>query len=77
MIGEQLNTFLRQIGYIRNRDYMLMEDLTEEEHDALLDYLQDLRDGNVNISVTTSTHTTCTTSGYIQSVDEDGGEEND
>ena len=44
VIGEQLNTFLRQIGYIRNRDCMLMEDLTEDELDALCDYLQDLRD---------------------------------
>lgn len=45
VIGEQLNTFLRQIGYIRSRDCMLMEDLTDEELEALYDYLQELRDG--------------------------------
>lgn len=48
VIGEQLNTFLRQIGYIRSRDCMLMEDLTEEEHDALLDYLDELRGSDKN-----------------------------
>ena len=45
VIGEQLNTLLRQIGYIRSRDCMLLEDLTEEELEALYDYLQELRDG--------------------------------
>lgn len=48
VIGEQFNTFLRQIGYIRNRGCMLMEDLTEEEHDALCNCLQNLRNTNEN-----------------------------
>ena len=50
VIGELLNIFLRQIGYIRSRDCMLMEDLTEEEHDALLDYLDELRNKNTPAS---------------------------
>ena len=43
MIGGCLNAFLRQIGFYRRNDWMLMEDLTEEEYDALTDYLQELR----------------------------------
>lgn len=42
-IGEQFNTFLRQIGYARRNDYLLMEDLTEDELDALYDYLTVIR----------------------------------
>lgn len=43
VIGEQLNVFLKQCGYVRYHDRMLMEDLTDEEHDALSDYLLELR----------------------------------
>lgn len=43
IIGRQLNAFLRQCGYYRSRDTILMEDLTEEEEDALVCYLDELR----------------------------------
>ena len=43
VIGRQLNAFLRQCGYYRSRDTILMEDLTEEEADALICYLDELR----------------------------------
>lgn len=42
-IGEQFNIFLKQVGYIRKNDYMLMEDLTEEEVEALSNYLNEIR----------------------------------
>ena len=42
-IGEQLNAFLKQCGYIRENDYIFMEDVTEEECMALADYLAELR----------------------------------
>lgn len=38
-IGEKLNIFLRQIGYPRRNDYIFMEDLTEEELEAVADFL--------------------------------------
>lgn len=44
-IGEQLNVFLKQAGYVREHDYILMEDVTEDEREALYDYLQTLREG--------------------------------
>lgn len=47
-IGDQLNIFLKQCGYARKNDHIFMEDLTEEEHDALLDYLYGLRDAEKN-----------------------------
>lgn len=43
VIGEQLNTFLSQCGYIRKNDNILMEDLSDEEYEALADYLEELR----------------------------------
>lgn len=42
-IGEQLNNFLRQCGYIRNNNYIFMEDITEEEYEILAEYLDDIR----------------------------------
>lgn len=45
MIGDQLNIFLRQCGYIRKNDCIFMEDITEEEYDALTLYLNELRQG--------------------------------
>lgn len=42
-IGEQLNAFLRQCGYMRKNDYIFMEDITDEEYEALGDYLRSLR----------------------------------
>lgn len=44
VIGDQLNSFLKQCGYIRYNDHILMEDLTDEEHDALADFLDELRE---------------------------------
>lgn len=42
-IGEQLNVFLKQIGYIRKNDLIFMEDVTPEEFEALSDFLDDYR----------------------------------
>lgn len=43
VIGEQLNNFLRQCGYIRKNNNIFMEDITDEEYDALADYLNEIR----------------------------------
>lgn len=43
VIGAQLNTFLKQCGYTRYNDNILMEDLSDDEYDAVVDYLDDLR----------------------------------
>lgn len=43
VIGEQLNAFLKQCGYVRKNDYILMEDINEKEYDTLTDYLHKLR----------------------------------
>ena len=45
IIGRQLNAFLKQSGYARNNDYILMEDLTEEEQDELIYRLDEYRSG--------------------------------
>lgn len=42
-IGEQLNVFLKQVGYIRKNDLIFMEDVTPEEFEALSDFLDDYR----------------------------------
>lgn len=42
-IGEQLNHFLRQCGYFRKNNIIFMEDVTEEEYEALADCLNELR----------------------------------
>ena len=44
LLGMQFNTFLKQCGYSRTNDWLLMEDLTEDEVYALSDYLDELRD---------------------------------
>ena len=46
VIGEQLNVFLKQCGYIRKNDHIFMEDINDEEYDALAEYLNYLRDGD-------------------------------
>ena len=43
VIGEQMNHFLRQMGYIRPNNNMLMEDLSDEEYDAVCCFLSELR----------------------------------
>ena len=45
VIVEQLNVFLKQCGYVRDNDYIFMEDITEEEYEALAVYLDELRSG--------------------------------
>lgn len=42
-IGVQFNAFLKQCGYYRRGDYMLMESLTDDEIDALERYLAEIR----------------------------------
>lgn len=42
-IGRQFNTFLRQAGYIRRNDFIFTEDVTDEEYDALQDFLDEYR----------------------------------
>jgi len=44
MIGRQLNAFLNQCGYIRCNENILMQDITDEEYEALADFLEDLRE---------------------------------
>lgn len=43
-ISEHLNQFLRQIGYIRPNENIFMEDLTDEEYDAVADFLSRYRE---------------------------------
>ena len=43
VIGDQLNAFLRQCGYYRRRDTILMEDITDDEYDALMMTLDEMR----------------------------------
>lgn len=43
VIGRQLNCFLRQVGYFRHNDYILMEDLTEDEYEAVEEFLGEFR----------------------------------
>lgn len=42
-MGDTFNNFLRQMGFVRHNDYIFMEDLTEDEADALTEYLKKLR----------------------------------
>lgn len=45
IIGKQFNTFLKQCGYVRCNDNIFMEDITDEEYEALADFLEELREG--------------------------------
>lgn len=40
---KSFNTFLKQCGFVRENDYILTEDITEEEYDLLYTYLYKLR----------------------------------
>lgn len=42
-MGKQFNIFLRQAGYIRPNDYLFMESITDEEYDAIEDFLNEYR----------------------------------
>lgn len=44
-MGDTFNNFLRQMGFVRHNDYILMKDLTEDEVSALTEYLKKLREG--------------------------------
>ena len=47
LIGEQFRCFLDQVGYYGMRnDCMLMESLTDDEYDAVIDFLEKYRDKN-------------------------------
>lgn len=39
VIGVQLNAFLSQVGYIRKNTNIFMEDLSDEEYDAVANFL--------------------------------------
>lgn len=43
VIGDQLNTFLRQCGYMRRHDTIMMTDVDEDELDMLEGYLAEIR----------------------------------
>ena len=46
VIGEQLNVFLKQCGYVRKNDLIFREDITEEEYNELIAFLDNLRKGD-------------------------------
>lgn len=48
IIGRQLNIFLKQCGYYRKNDYIFMESVTEEEYDAIAEFLNELRNRKVD-----------------------------
>lgn len=43
VIGRQLNCFLRQVGYYRPNDNILMESLSDDEYDAVVEFLENYR----------------------------------
>ena len=43
-IGKKFNVFLSQISYIRENEYIFMEDITGEEYEALEKYLAEFRE---------------------------------
>lgn len=45
-IGEMFNTFLKQVGYTRENDYILMNDVTLDELQLLEAYLAKIRKEN-------------------------------
>ena len=47
-IGIQLNAFLKQCGYSRKNDYIFMKDISDEEYDAIADFLSDYRENKEN-----------------------------
>lgn len=48
IIGRQLNIFLKQCGYHRKNDYIFMESVTEEEYEAIAEFLNELRNRKVD-----------------------------
>ena len=43
-VGQQLNLFLKQMTFSRQNDYILMEDVSEDELEALECFLEDYRE---------------------------------
>ncbi len=43
-VGIKFNDFLRQAGYARQNDLIFMEDITEDEYDALSCFLDEYRE---------------------------------
>ena len=43
-LGKKFNVFLSQISYIRENEYIFMEDITGEEYEALGRYLAEFRE---------------------------------
>ena len=52
VIGTQLNSFLKQAGYVRKNDNILMESLSDEEYDAVTEFLIKYREDNKNVNNT-------------------------
>lgn len=48
LIAEQFNHFLRQVGYYRPNNYILIEDLTDAEYDYLTEKLNEYRGTIIN-----------------------------
>lgn len=48
IIGRQFDTFLRQVGYIRNGDTVFMESVTDEEYEVLHTALENYRNKTLN-----------------------------
>ena len=44
VIGDCMNNFLRQVRFYRYNDNILMEDLTDEEYDAVVDFITQYRE---------------------------------
>lgn len=47
-IGMKLNAFLRQAGYLRKNDNIFMEDVSDEEYDAIADFLTNYRNSRLS-----------------------------
>lgn len=45
LIGRQLNIFLKQCGYFRDKDQIFMEAIDEDEYDAITSFLAEYRKG--------------------------------
>ena len=43
VIGMQLNSFLKQMGYYRQNEYIFMKDVSGEEYELLEEYLNEIR----------------------------------
>lgn len=44
-LGKAFNIFLRQVGYVFDKDYIFMKSIDAEEYEALDEYLKEYRKG--------------------------------